>query len=343
MDVMRNAVEFFNSIDLNRCKTIQSSAYLEELSPEQKHTLSESIAVLIDNESSDAGSTVVFRGVGFDHLLPILTKNETRINEDKLISLLFYFGEKAKSYYKVGNAEAEKSRWIKKIEDCSKETAKVIFEKIKNVLSKENDRFTNFKEKSPEFYKFFLGRNKSKFVEAVQGNERLRDYYLFFLHTAGKIGIGEKSFLISTSTSHKVPCQFFNKDQDNYVICYVIPPESEKYSISHLSVVGEEYVKSASDILPLYNGNSLYMEQDEIAVKGALFSHHMLGVMKHSKSGEQLFIPNPHLFLESNTPIDILSGLFFDQSFFEVKLEEIGCYRGVGLSVDAQYSTIHCA
>lgn len=336
---MNELKQYLDKIDVNSAKTIQPSTFLEALTPDQKIKLKETINLLAANSKS--GSKVVFRGGGHKHLLPILTKESNSIDERKLISLLFYFGEKAKHYYKLDNEEAENSRWIKNIEDCSEVTIGTIYEKIKKVLRNKRDVISEFKNNAPDFSEFFLGDNKDKFVELVKGREDLRDYYLFFLHTAGKVGVDEKTILVSTSTSPKVPLEFFNDGEDNYVICYVIPPRLEDHSISHLSVLSNILVKNYSNKLPVYEGRSLYENQYEIAVKGALFSHNMLGIMKHSKEEGEIFFPNPHLFAEENSSLDILTGLYFDQSFFEARLEETGCHRGVGLAMNSQYYTIH--
>jgi len=336
---MNKCKKYLDEIDVNSAKTIQSSTFLEALKSDQKIKLEKTINLLTADNKLD--STVVFRGVGYSHLLPILTLKNNRVDERKLISLLFYFGEKAKNYYKCDNKKAEDSRWIKDIEDCSEVTIETIYEKIKKVLKNNRDEISKFKKNSPDFSEFFLGNNKAEFVELVKGNVSLRDYYLFFLHTAGKIGIDEKDILVSTSTSPEVPPNFFIADENNYVICYVIPPKLEKYSVSYLTVANDNFVKDHSNKLPVYERHSLYEDQNEIAVKGALFSHNMLGIMKYSKKLKKTFFANPHLFTAINTPSDILKGLFFDQSFFDVKLKETGYYRGVGLSVDAQYHTIH--
>ena len=108
----------------------------------------------------------------------------------------------------------------------------------------------------------------------------------------------------------KTPKNFFDENDDNYIIYYVIPKEMHKYAISHLSKQDDEKIKELCIDLPVYNGKSLYPGQEEIGVKGALFSCHMLGVMKYPKqSKKEIFIPNPHIFTDDNEPIDIFAAI----------------------------------
>lgn len=334
-------MEIIGNLRTMKLKTVDLSGNkLIYLTKDKKEKFKNTIEFLLNDLSTEDGVTITFRGFNRKHILTSLVRKDEDVDENKLIELLFYFGEKAKHYYKVNDVEAGKSRWIKNIEDCSYSSAKAIFEKIRNILKKDDDKISEFKKSAPEFTSYFLSDNKQNFIKAISSHCRARDYYLFFLHTAGKIGISDKTVLISTSKSEKIPENFFDRNDDNYIIYYVIPKEIDKYAISHLSKLDDKKIKELSSDLPIYNGGSLYPDQEEIGVKGALFSHHILGVMRYPKSHKEFFIPNPHIFTKINQPDSILSGLYIDQSDFMERLDETGCHRGVGILEDATFSTI---
>ncbi|HAS6646832.1 TPA: hypothetical protein I7259_24855 [Vibrio parahaemolyticus] len=323
---MSELEKFLLESNFQNSKTIQSSTFLEPLEDTQQ----EKLGIVLESLLSEHGSTIVFRGASRSHLLPILSNSPEEISEDKMVSLLFYFGEKAKHYYKVDDKEAFESRWVKSIEDKTAQSANVIFSKIRKVLKNKKVEVSKFKENNPQFADFFLGDSKELFVKTIKSDAKLRDYYLYFLHTAGFIGIQDKTLLVSTSKKYSVTKNFINADESCYIICYVIPPEFSKYAISHDCIESDNYVRNISEELPLYGGYALYDDQFEVSVKGALFAHHILGIL-HLSEGENVFYANPHLFLEANHPAAILNGLWFDQSDFEPKLKRSNYHRGVGL------------
>ncbi|ELA8127998.1 hypothetical protein ACTNNG_004541 [Vibrio parahaemolyticus] len=325
---MSELEKFLLESNLKNSKTIQSSTFLEPLEDAQQEKLEMAIQHLL----SEKGSTIVFRGVSRSHLLPILSNSSEEVSEAKMVSLLFYFGEKAKHYYKVDDEEAFESRWVKSIEDKTAQSASVIFSKIRKVLKNKKIEVSRFKENNPQFASFFLSDNKKLFVQTIKSDAKLRDYYLYFLHTAGLIGIQDKTLLVSTSKKYSVTKDFISADESSYIICYVIPREFSKYAISHDCVQSDDYVRKVSTELPLYGGHALYDEQFEVSVKGALFAHHIFGVLHLSEEGN-VFYANPHLFSEVNSPEAISDGLWFDQSDFESRLKSSKYHRGVGLYI----------
>ncbi|HJW18912.1 MAG TPA: hypothetical protein VJ499_17400, partial [Flavisolibacter sp.] len=285
---------------------------------------------------------LVFRGENFDNLASKLSSHKDEISEEKMLSLLFYFGDKAKHFYKNDDQKAGQSRWIKKIEDTSVESGVVIFEKIRTILRKNNPEIKEFNEYNPCFFNFFTkNENKAYFSDRIANDQYIRDYYLYFLHTAGKIGIGDKSLLVSTSRCYDVANHFSSNAGTRYIIYYVIPSPSHNFAVSHLFHPPKILCSVMHVDLPTFAGKSLYPAQNEVAIKGALFSHHILGVMAISPDNEEVFVANPHLFNKQNSHTSILRGLRIDQSDFYNKLKKTNYYRGVGTYLDGNYHTLN--
>jgi len=328
--------------ELPKCglETIQAST-LEPLNENQKEKLDQIISIVSKHLSyTDEGRvTLTFRGVNRDHLTSKLSSKVTSLSDEKLFSLLFYFGDKAKQYYISEDTKASGLRWLQKIEDFSQETYSTIFEKIRYVLKSEKREVRTFCKQNKEFADFFLNdNNRSIFISSlIEETNFGRDYYLYFLHTAGEIGIrNNKSIFVSTSLSFDLAVKFSGNSGEGYVIYYIIPEPFENFAISYKRVQSYEPWLTAQS-LPIYNGEALYPEQYEVAIKGALFSSFILGVRVIEKNR---FIVNPYLFQEPNAIESILIGLYIDQTDFIKRLGETGYRRGVGIYLEGTYRTI---
>lgn len=335
---MKN-IENLNKILDCSIETIQDSTFLDEVNDTQKITLTKSLIHISNNMCRPLGKhlTLTYRGENFGNLSSKLMSEQYTISEDKLVSLLFYFGDKAKHFYEIDDEEAKKSRWIKRIEDNEAETLGVIFNKIKDLLKNRNKKIVHFCEKNHEFKAYFTTGNKDHFItNLIEDMKYGRDYYLFLLHTAGKIGIGNKSLLVSTSRSYDVAERFSGDAGKRYVLYYVTPYPLKDYAVSHSLRKSYEYHLEKLG-LPTYKGMSLYPDQNEVAIKGALFSHHILGLLVVD---ENRFIANPHLFKSPNSYDSFSSGLQFDQSNFSGELSDTSYKRGVGTFLDGHYHSI---
>ncbi|MCU7616174.1 hypothetical protein NZ698_03090 [Chryseobacterium sp. PBS4-4] len=132
----------------------------------------------------------------------------------------------------------------------------------------------------------------------------VRDYYLIFLHRVGYIGFHYNTFFISTTLSEDV-AKKFTDSKDIIFVSWKTLPIKRKI----------DNILSKRD-LPIIIKN-IYIKQNEISVKGALFPQDILGFIDKSTNN---FHVNPNLF---NYPdlIDymIVNGIPTDQSnFFEV-------------------------
>jgi len=290
---------------------------------------------------------IVFRGTNRKLLLEALSKKGDQTDENKLMELFFYYGEKAKSYYKE-NCKLAENGWANKIEDTSLEFTALIFDRIKSLLSGDTrQRMIEFKEKAVDFVKYFMEEsNKEHFMVNVTDNPYLRDYYLYFLHISGKES--DKSFFVSTTLNYNKALKFAkykNKSGNKYIIYYVLPKNPDLFSNSHIFVKSDEKITQVCKKLPIYSGITVYPDQKEISIKGCLFSENILGIKIITKLGEESFVPNPYLFVpENENEESIIEGLFIDKrEILEKSKKEtnfINCVKNDYSETESVYSTI---
>lgn len=281
--------------------------------------------------------TLTFRGDSDISLSKKLSSDRDLLSEDLMFDLYFFFGEKAKHFYEVKDDEIVNSKWMKEIEDYSENTLNFIFDKIKLELKSKSKDIKEFKLVHPEFCDYFGGDNKGRFISTLSEIPKYgRDYYLYFLHTAGWIDISRISFLVSTSLSYDAATKFGTDGNKQYVTYYIIPEPFDDFAVSHLRAKKyEPFLKDKG--LPLYSGKTIHPAEREVAVKAALFPHFILGVRNVT---ENRFIANPHLFSRANQARSIIQGLDIDQSGFAEKLNCTNFKRGTETFLDGWYKTI---
>jgi len=54
---------------------------------------------------------ITYRGVSREHLAEKLSTDTQKMTQSSMLSYLFYFGDKAKHYYKFNDSEAKTLRW----------------------------------------------------------------------------------------------------------------------------------------------------------------------------------------------------------------------------------------
>lgn len=322
-------------------QTIQESSFLDKLTYYQDQKYCRTLDALAGRTfCSCRRPLVTYRGVSRENLIEKLSKQGSHLSEEKLLSLLFYFGDKAKHYYNFDDVEAKSLRWLSRIEDISQTTCAEIFKRIRKVLRNNREEITRFIELNPSFCEYFNSpENRESFIGTLRNlGQGARDYYLYFLHSAGNIGLGKKSVLVSTSSSYDAASRFAGGgDGKGYVICYTIPRPIQNYAVTYRSMKkleGPLVVRG----LPTYKGVALYRDQKEYCVRGALFASNIFGVRV---LGDSTFVVNPHLFSENNDACDMLHGLALDQSDFEGRLKETNYSRGVGTFFDGEFETIY--
>lgn len=317
-----------------------SGKNLLKLDEQKKEKFKNIINKLIQNQI-----IITMRGTNRKLLLEALSKKGEQTDENKLMELFFYYGDKAKSYYKE-NSELVENGWANKIEDTSSEFISLIFDKIKSLLSDDKRaKMLKFKEKAVAFVKYFTNEsNKKHFMANVTDNSYLRDYYLYFLHISGEES--EKSFFVSTTLSYNKALEFAgNRNENKYIIYYVLPKNPELFSNSHIFVKSDDKITQVCKKLPIYSGVTVYPKQKEISIKGCLFSENILGLKIITKNGKESFVPNPYLFTSENENEEsIIEGLEIDKrEIFEKSKKEtnfINCVKNDYSENNSAYTTI---
>lgn len=328
---MENENRLEELLDLN-LETVQPSTFLEPLREDQKKMFRDIISNLVihTGSASTHEANLVFRGESLANLSLKLSSISCELDEKKIPELLFYFGDKAKDYYKNYDDEAKSLRLLQNIEDTSEMTCKVIFEKIKEVLNKESSK--KFRRSNKSFSTFFETDNLSTFIAQLAGDQALRDYYLYLLHATGV-----SSVLVSTSLSYNAALKFGATSKDQCVIYYIVPEPIRNFAVSHLLMEAYEEVFSSRG-MPIYKSKTLHPEEYEVAIRGALFSCFILGLRVDKWSQ---FIVNPHLFSKNNKYDSIIAGLDIDQHDIAARLVDTGYKGGVCTHLDGRFQTLN--
>jgi len=319
-------------------KTIDKDGKFQALTTDMRLSFCQSLNVLSDKSNPQGSSAIVtYRGVSRNNLLEKLSSSKSPLDDAKLLNLLFYFGDKAKHFYKYNDTQARSLRWLKGIEDCSPETCKEIFDRIRLFLNSP-DLSIGYHRDNPSFCVYFKeDSNSQAFIDSICNlGQNARDYYLYFLHAAGRDWLNNQTVLVSTSSDIEIAKEFATKYGNGFIIYYIIPSPVHLFAITAHELTATE--KLLGDLrLPCYRGVELF-EEHEYSVRGGLFASRILGAqIIHGKA----FVVNPHLFEATNSACNIIDGLKIDQSDFEDKLDKTGYERGVATAFDGVYKTIY--
>lgn len=321
--------------------SIQSTSFLGELSEDQKQIFITSLVRVANSISliDRRRITITFRGDSNRNLSYKLSSTNEPLSEDMMFDLYFYFGDKAKHFYARNNDAVNNSLVMKCIEDYCKATFEFIYDEISKALRSQDREIIDFMVTNTEFACFFNGKNKDIFIDCMSRLPKYgRDYYFYFLHTAGWKPFSEMSFLVSTSRNYDAAATTFGLGgEKQYITYYLVPEPFENFAVSHTKTKKYESMLRDSG-MPLYNGKTIYPNEQEIAIKGALLPNFILGVRDVT---ENRFIANPHLFTTINRKRSITSGLYIDQSDFMSRLCLTNYKSGTKTYLDGWYRTIH--
>lgn len=259
-----------------------------------------------------------------------------KVTETDAYITLFYLGEKSKHFYKNSCASLQRLQHFKHIADESADTFSYVFRRMSYALSLENYRTSNQKKavkrfinKNIQFCEFFTkALNEKCFVSKCtvepQLGTSIRDYYLYLLHTFGRMGISDLSFFVSSSRNYEQALSFTKEskaDSSPIVFVYFIPYPFANYGID-LKIILETNEAITKRGLPIYTSD-LYPKQEEFCVKGGLFPHFLLGVLEPDV---RRFVVNYHLFNDENsdTSVNITRGFCVNQSDFLTLLRKSG-------------------
>ncbi|EOG1931528.1 hypothetical protein ACQFZT_000593 [Providencia stuartii] len=275
---------------------------------------------------------LLYRGEELRNIKKRLLKQNFFRKENEIYERAFYFGDKAR-HFSVDVFMPGRSH-LMNIRDESDQTFMFIHSRICNILNEPKlstrvEKYTDDKFRryflSPGSDVDFLEKVKSCYTDRTKVN--VRDYYLYFLHVAGTPGIRKETMLVSTSKDKSTAIQFSESTKKERVILhYFIPAPFQDYAIGPWEIEHHKKVIYATG-LPSYYPKGLYPEQNEIAVKGALFPHFLLGI---ELAGKNKFIINTN-FINADNINNIESiarrGFNIDQQDFEKNIFDTGYIR----------------
>lgn len=211
METEDKSLELDSIFDLDLVKPASSGSsddLVETLSESEKELVSRLQEILIFACNHNQ-LTTVYRGENKNNLERILGTGD---GDTRLLDRLFYIGSKAKSYIREkGNKVPEEKRdYLRNINDISLQTYTHIFEQISRILNHEkkhivvrkfideieNNQFVEFFQNTDNLDVFLSHFDRQS---PINEKEKVRDYYLYLLHTFGRRGVGNKSFLVSSS------------------------------------------------------------------------------------------------------------------------------------------------
>lgn len=275
---------------------------------------------------------LLYRGEELRNIKKRLLKKTVSSKEAEIYERAFYFGEKAR-HFSV-DVFTPGRNYLTNLNDHSDQTFTFIHNRIYNILKEPklsariekctDERFRQYFLR-PDSDVDFLQKSNSCYTDKTK--VYARDYYLYFLHVAGSPGIRKETMLVSTSKDKTIAMQFSESTKKERVIFhYFVPAPFQDYAIGPWEIEHHEKIIYATG-LPAYSPKGLYPEQNEIAVKGALFPHFLLGI---ELVGKDKFIINSH-FTSANNMNNIQSivqhGFNIDQTDFEKTIFDTGYIR----------------
>ncbi|MFT6916578.1 MAG: hypothetical protein ACJAWL_002919 [Motiliproteus sp.] len=276
---------------------------------------------------------LLYRGEEQKNVRHRLFSDQSDFEAEDLFQRAFFFGEKAR-HFSVDHFD-ENREFLTGINDCSERTLEFIFERISNVINTQERRKQVLKNTSRKFRDYFNEPSNCRiFVESInnayteQTKLKARDYYLYWLHIAGSPGIRVETQLVSTSVERRVAIGFskVNKNpKEKLMFHYFIPKPFHTHAIAPWVSDHHQWVITGCN-LPTYKALGLYPRQREVAVKGALFPHFILGVELIS---EKKFVVNSHFHEIDESDFEQVSkvGFSIDQSDFAERIFDTGYIR----------------
>lgn len=246
--------------------------------------------------SSKKECLLLYRGDEVRNIKKKIFLGDEEYSKTKLLEELFFIGDKARHLYL--DADAKNRLALKGLNDCSFETFEYIFDKM-NSMCRAGVGGRVEKCTSDYFRSYFKSSGVSCFLDIIKQVDdeycllKIRDYYLYILHTAGTQGVRPETMLVSATTNEKVAQQFSRCDKKNkgkILIHYFLPAPFYRLAVApQLLEFGSHESIVTQFGLPTYEPRGLFPEQQEVAVKGALFPHFILGV---ELIDENLFVVN---------------------------------------------------
>jgi hypothetical protein len=276
----------------------------------------------------------LYRGEDQQNIRRRLINGGLGIETTEVFDRAFYFGDKARHFFI--DVFSERRNFLTGINDCSDETLSFIFDRINNVLEDPRGVSRVRENTSKEFRQFFQNQNNChEFLQRVNESKtretklKARDYYLYFLHIAGKAGVRKETMFVSTTTDKRVAHSFSragNRNTSRLVFHYFIPQPFHFHAIAPWVADHHQRIVFAIG-LPTYKATGLFPKQREVSVKGALFAHFILGI---ELVDDRKFIINSN-FNNYGNRLDFdrvaRQGFTIDQSDFHSRIFDTGYIR----------------
>lgn len=279
-----STINFLSNIKVSKIKRINSSS-LADANETETEKVNENISKLIVS-LKNKDCKIIYRG---EKKSILKKKYQSRLNSnDSLFDGLFLVGDKAKNYLEKSDNIPHP---IKNINYNFEDTCNWIFD----FYSKQ------FNIKNIDLNYFKIPSNKLNFVSTLIENPKLIESYLFGIHTI------DSGFLVNyvSGTTKLTQAKLYSND---IIIIYWM--NNNNLSMDK-SILDKRASKLKKLKLPIIS-DSNHPDEDEVAIKGCLFPHYILGALDVT---EDLFIPNPEIL---NCDYDwITNGFEINQENFE--------------------------
>lgn len=247
--------------------------------------------------------------------------------ENKVFEAFFQLGDKARRML----ADQADLRWG--VNEFSKDVCRAIVRQISDAIASSEMRMRALLSCVDFFRQNYAGDQLHDVIATAYksdlGRMRVRDYYLFLLHTLGVKGIRSGSPLLSTSVSKEVARRFSHAHHEKHgaILGIFVPHPIEHWVVAPWKCM-EISRRVAALGLPVFSPMGAYPEQAEISLKGGALPHFVSHV--ELRDG-QVAVVNPAIFEASNQRLESVfkHGLSIDQSRFFHFLEDSGYSRYV--------------
>lgn len=250
----------------------------------------------------------------------------------EILEAFFQLGEKARRMH----ANQADQRWG--INEFSLDFCTAIVAQISEAVASNDPRGRGLISNAEFFSKPNAAAElHSTVVSAYKSNVgrmKIRNYYLFLLHTLGTLGIRSGSPLLSASTHSNVARAFsLARNEKNAVVLEIfVPKPFDRWVVSpwHCSDV----VKRVSSLgLPTYSPFGAHPDQCEVGIKGGALPHF---ISHMHLQNERLLVVNPAVFEDRNRQFARVFkwGLAIDQDRFFEYLNKSGYDRYLEVGPD---------
>ena len=288
-------------------------------------------------ELQGGGVRISYRGDNRTFLKKTMFKGTDKYSDFRFYSRIFNIGGKTKNCYTGG-----RNFTIGNIEDVSLSVFENVFKDLCDIFNNYincpdiGPRVRIFKKNNPNIFNYFLNASnlsnfKTLLLPLLPADMLLiRDYYIYLIHVFGVTQLYSDTPLISTSYSLDVAKYFGTNEHrhdDCLVYIYLITDPIDEVGIDEKYLDEFKRFKQFSNF-PLIH-KTVFSQEREISVFGALFTHCIFGVYDMKKGK---IVLNSHLFMNGNeTRPDSCSqkGFYIPEHYFHRDFKDSKYLKGV--------------